>query len=54
MKVFISILIAMLILTSCIGTQTVGSSSNRNHELHKNLTPEELKELEDYENPTYY
>jgi hypothetical protein len=54
MKGFFSILLGVLILISCAQTPTGTVSSYENSESRNNLTKEELKKIEDYENPTYY
>jgi hypothetical protein len=54
MTVFFSILVGLLILVSCAEILTGRASSYGNSESHNNLTKEELKKMEDNENPTYY
>ena len=54
MKVFFFILVGMLILISCAQAPTEMASIYENSESHNNLTKEELREMEDDENSTYY
>jgi hypothetical protein len=54
MKGFFSILVGMLMLISCAQSPTGTTSGYGNSESNNNLTKEELKKIEDYENPTYY
>jgi hypothetical protein len=53
-KGFFSILLGMLILISYAQAPTGTASSYENSESHNNLMKEELKKMEDDENPTYY